>query len=239
MDMNNAFLYDTLDEIIYMKPPPGLSLQSDKQVCRLKKSLYRPKQASRQWNSMFTKTLKAFGYDQSSYDHCLFTKIDKKEFIALLVYVDDILVVGVEVIQNEDVIYLNQRKYVLDMLEDTGLIASKPAKIHMPTGLHLHDESSELITDVHFYRRVIGSMELFCDSQSALHLAHNPVFQERTKHIEIDCHFLRDAVLEGIIRMTHVSTTNQLVDIFTKALGRRQFEFLLCKLGILDLNAPT
>ncbi|GAA0146783.1 transmembrane signal receptor [Lithospermum erythrorhizon] len=75
------------------------------------------------------------------------------------------------------------------------------------------------------------SMELFCDSQSAVH--------ERTKHIEIDCHFLRDVVLEGIIRMNHVSTTNQLADIFTKALGKWPFEFLLRKLGILDLHTPT
>ncbi|GAA0149845.1 transmembrane signal receptor [Lithospermum erythrorhizon] len=52
-------------------------------------------------------------------------------------------------------------------------------------------------------------------------------------------YFLCDAVLDGIIRTTHVSTTNKLADIFTKALGKRQFDFLLPKLGIFDLHAPT
>ncbi|GAA0151399.1 hypothetical protein LIER_37281 [Lithospermum erythrorhizon] len=84
-----------------------------------------------------------------------------------------------------------------------------------------------------------GSIELVCDSQSAMYLVQNPIFHKRTKHIEIDCHFLRDAVLDRTIRLTHVSTTNQLADIFTKAFGKRQFDFFLRKLDILNLFAPT
>jgi hypothetical protein len=79
-----------------------------------------------------------------------------------------------------------------------------------------------------------NKIPLLCDNESAIKLANNHVQHSRTKHIDIRHHFLRDHEAKGDIELFHVSTENQLADIFTKPLDETRFCFLRSELNILD-----
>ena len=96
MDVKTAFLHGDLEEELYMEQPEGFIAQGKEDyVCKLKKSLYGLKQAPRQWYKKFEFVMGEHGYKKTTSDHCVFIRrFSSGDFIILLLYVDDMLIVG-------------------------------------------------------------------------------------------------------------------------------------------------
>ncbi|GJZ47308.1 ribonuclease H-like domain-containing protein [Tanacetum coccineum] len=157
LDVNNAFLYGDLEEVIYMKPPEGFFPSDNK----------------------------------SESDYSLYTKSDKGVFLALLVYMDDIIItgnsiseiekfkvylkskfmikdlgklkyfLGIEVVDTDKGICLNQRKYVLDLLSEYGMLTCKPAKTPLMSKLVISNEASDkdpLLENIINYQKLMGKL---------------------------------------------------------------------------------
>lgn len=188
LDVNNAFLHGFLDEEVYMIPPAGYTKAKVGEVCKLKKSLYGLKQASRQWNKELSKFLKSIGFNQSMQDYSLFTREAHGEFLVILVYVDDMMLpgtsisqieevkvaldkafaikdlrqlnyfLGIEVTRNVKGIFLSQKKYINDILNDCNMLDCIAAPAPLSVGLKLSIDDGDLIEDADVYRRLVGRL---------------------------------------------------------------------------------
>jgi len=171
-----------------MMLPPSVTSTKPNQVCKLLKSLYGLKQASRKWYEKLTSILIQQNYTHASANHSLFTKHTDTYFTILLVYVDDIILAGnslsefqhiksilhysfkikdlgqlkyfldLEVAHSKQGISLCQRKYGLDLLSDSGTISSKLVSTPSDPSLKLHNDSSPPYEDIPSYRRLIGML---------------------------------------------------------------------------------
>lgn len=185
--------------------PQGVITSKPNQVCKLMKSLYGPKQASRKWYEKITSLLLHHQYTQSTLDHSLFIKHTTTSFIVLLVYVDDVIIdgnsllkfqhiktilhssfkikdlgqlkyfLGLEVAHSSQGISLCQRKYCI-LLIDSGHLASKPVSTPSDPSCKLHQDSSAPYTDVPSYRRLIGRLIYFTNTRPDITFVTHSVF---------------------------------------------------------------
>ncbi|KAM6585354.1 hypothetical protein CsatB_012356 [Cannabis sativa] len=374
-------------------------------VCKLQKSIYGLKQSSRQWYAKLSTTLLQHNFIQSPNDHSLFIRNQSGIFMALLIYVDDIVIatnnipamntfittldtrfklkdlgplrffLGLEIARCSKGISVSQRPFTLQLLQDSGCLGSKPVSTPMEPNTKLSNDSGDLLPNPTPYRSLIGKLlyltitrpdlsfavnklsqylqaprlphmqaatrilhylknspgqglffhasptdtvqlkafadadwgacldtrrsitgyciflgqsliswkskkqqtisrssaeaeyramahatceltwllsilkdfsinmtlpsTLHCDNNAAIHISENPVYHERTKHVEIDCHTVREKINQGVLRMSHVPSKANLADILTKPLFPSHFNDIVSKLGIRDFYAPT
>ena len=87
--------------------------------------------------------------------------------------------------------------------------------------------------------RIEGPVMLYCDNKATINIAHNPVQYDRTKHVEIDWHFIKEKLDLGQICIPYISLNSQLADIITKGLPRTIFQRSISKLGMWNIFALT
>ncbi|RVW46896.1 Retrovirus-related Pol polyprotein from transposon TNT 1-94 [Vitis vinifera] len=162
LDIKNAFLHGDLAEEVYMEQPPGFVVQGESGlVCRLRRSLYDLKQSLRAWFSRFSSVVQEFGMLRSTADHSVFYHHNSLgQCIYLVVYVDDIVITGSD--QDDSSIQfgvvLSQRKYALDILEETGMLDCKPVDTPMDPNVKLVPGQGEPLGDPGRYRRLVGKL---------------------------------------------------------------------------------
>ncbi|RVW94373.1 Retrovirus-related Pol polyprotein from transposon RE1 [Vitis vinifera] len=190
-----------------LPPGCMVSEKQCQKVCKLKKSLYGLKQSPRAWFGRFTKSMRAFGYRQSNSDHTLFLKKQHGKITTLIVYVDDMVVtgndpeerkalqnylsrefemkdlgplkyfLGIEVSRSSEGIFLSQRKYALDLLQETGMSGCQPVNTPIEEGLKLCVEPNQVSTDKGRYQRLVGRLMYLAHTRPDLAYALSVVSQ--------------------------------------------------------------
>jgi hypothetical protein len=179
---------DLEEEVYMDVPPGYTANSESKVVCKLQRALYGLKQSPRAWFGRFSLAMKKYGYIQSNSDHTLFLKHQLGKVTALIIYVDDMIItgddseeisrlqqqlgtefemknlgglkyfLGIEVARSNQGIFLSQRKYILDLLSEVGLLECKPAETPIVQNHKLGEHPDQVPTNKERYQRLVGKL---------------------------------------------------------------------------------
>lgn len=165
-----------------MEQPPRFVARGEfgNKVCRLRKSSYGLKQSPRAWFGKFSAAVIEFGLQRSTCDNTMFFRQTDSGYIVLIVCVDDIVItgsdrqgktkfqikdlgtlkyfLGIEVIRSKKGIFLSQRKYVLDLHEEVGMLGVKPCDTPMDPNVKLVAGEGEMLEDPERYQILVGKL---------------------------------------------------------------------------------
>jgi len=215
---------DLQEEVYMEIPPGFANSQTVGKVCRLKKSLYGLKQSPRAWFDRFRRAVCDMGYTQCNGDHTVFYKHRKTFITIMAVYVDDIVItgddveeikclkenlgrafevkdlgplryfLGIEIARSPKGIVLSQRKYVLDLLTETGMLGCRPCSTPIDKNYQASARSGDPVNR-ETYQRLVGRLIYLChtrpDISYAVSVVSRYMHDPRTGHMEVVYRILR------------------------------------------------
>nr|GEV85391.1 retrotransposon protein, putative, unclassified [Tanacetum cinerariifolium] len=252
MDVKTTFLNDGLKEEVYVSQPKGfVDLDHLTHVYCLKKALYELKQAPRAWYDTLSRFLLDNKISKGAVDPTLFTQKTGKHILlglwcpkdtamALTAYADTDHAGCQETrrstsgsarfLGNKLVSWSSKKQ------KSTSISTTKAEYIAMSGCCAQILWMRSQLTDYGFD---FNKIPLYCDNRSAIALCCNNVQHSRSKNIDIRHHFIREKVERFVVELYIVTTDYQLADIFTKALPRQRFEFILPRLGMKSMSLTT
>eukprot|EP00253_Pinus_taeda_P034214 PITA_34214 len=225
MDVKTAFLNGVIEEEVYIEQPKGFKIfSSESHVCRLKRALYGLKQAPRAWYTWIDSYFTGLGFSKSEADpnlyqivveNCVGNPTDRKSTSG-----------GIFCIGSTTVSWYSrkQRSVALSSAKAEYMVASLAA--------------CEAIWIRKILVGLFGShlepTVIYCDIHSCIKLSANPIFHDRSKHIDIRYHHIRDCVQRRIMLLSYIPTEDQDDDILTKALTSSKFKYHRGRIGVAD-----
>ncbi|PKI39326.1 hypothetical protein CRG98_040283 [Punica granatum] len=236
MDVKTTFLNGYIEEDIFMDQPRDFESKDKSKVCKLKRSIYGLRQASRSWNRRFDEAIKSFGFIKNEDEPCVYKKASGSMNAFLVLYMDDILLIDVDD-RNSIFGYIftcnggavswkssKQEATVDSTTEVEYIVASDATK----EAIWIR----KFVTELGVIPSISSPIELYCDNTGAIAQAKEPRSHKKTKHIKRRYHIIMEIIGRCDVSGQKVASADNVADPLTKVMTQQQIDKHLEKMGL-------